>query len=152
MRGLSRSHEMGCYEPDSLLDDKSGPIIFLKRRVFVLQGPDGKINKEIDSLALTCAGAFESQKNKKAVIRLIKAFPLKARLEITVGVRENISVDNEIALINRLKQMFPGYTSYSWKTLDICPVDRQVCPPGNKFPLYLTFRQLPYTVPATRSF
>ncbi|MBN1495594.1 MAG: hypothetical protein JXA07_02420 [Spirochaetes bacterium] len=122
-RGLARSPVMESYEPEHAVahDPEAELIIFLARRIFLVRDTAGKLKVKVDMPARTCPGAMESPKTMKRVIRLIKAHPAMSRLEIVIGCSPPLPDGADTQISDRLKSMFPGYNSYSWKMLNISP-------------------------------
>jgi|GEM_PF-6010690 len=123
VQGLSRSPEVPAYDLGRELrpDAAEGCILFLKRRIFLLRDIEGKLCTEVDALAHPCWNALESMDKKKMVRSLIKTHAGKSSIEVTIGVSRESPADSEIGLIEQIKSMFPHYTSYSWKVLNISP-------------------------------
>ncbi len=81
----------------------------------------GKLCTEVDALAHPCWNALESPDKKKMVRAMIKNRAGKSGIEVTIGVSRALPLDAEIGLIEQIKVMFPHYTSYSWKVMNISP-------------------------------
>lgn len=123
VRGLSRSPIFPSYEqekPRRPVGD-NGSILFLKPIVFLLRDPDGKLATEVNAFAPVCWNAEESPARKKEILSMLKAEPAADYLDITIGTYRDLLNEEETELIKPIKSLFPGFKSYSWKTLNINP-------------------------------
>jgi hypothetical protein len=121
LRGLSRSPVFPHYKPEHPVkpgnDDES--ILFLKPIAFLLRDDTGNLTIEVSALAPACRGAHEAPLREKDIRSRLKVHPAPERIEITIGLYHNCSDNEETGLGEALKSLFPGFTSYSWKTVNI---------------------------------